>query len=57
MNIHKNARLTPLRREEMAQAVIAGGLSQAEAARRCGVSAKIVVRRVERFRIEGRAPG
>jgi hypothetical protein len=25
MNIHKNARLTPLRREEMAQAMIEGG--------------------------------
>ena len=32
MNIHKNARLTPLRREEMALAVIEGGLSQAQAA-------------------------
>lgn len=55
MNIHKNARLTPLRREEMAQAVIARRLSQAHAARRYGVSAKIVARWVERFRIEGRA--
>jgi hypothetical protein len=26
MNIHKNARLTPLRREEMSLAVIEGGL-------------------------------
>lgn len=33
MNIHKNARLTPLRREEMALAVIEGHLSQAQAAR------------------------
>ena len=33
MNIHKNARLTPLRREEMALAVIEGGLSKAHAAR------------------------
>jgi hypothetical protein len=32
MNIHKNARLTPLRREEMALAVIEGGVSQAQAA-------------------------
>lgn len=54
MNIHKNARLTPLRREEMAQAVVEGGLSKAHAARAYGVSAKIVARWVERFRAEGR---
>ena len=41
MNIHKNARLTPLRREEMAVAVIAG-LPVVEAARMYGISAKIV---------------
>ena len=40
MNIHKNARLTPLRREEMALAVIEGGFSKAHAARRYGVSAE-----------------
>src|SRR5690606_15738662 len=55
MNIHKNARLTPLRREEMALAVIEGGLSQAHAARTYGVSAKIVARWVERYKAEGRA--
>ena len=33
MNIHKNARLTPIRREEMARLVIAGRLSKAQAAR------------------------
>ena len=33
MNLHKNARLTPLRREEMALSVICGRLSQARAAR------------------------
>lgn len=54
MNIHKNARLTPLRREEMALSVIEGRLSQALAARACGVSAKIVARWVERFRADGR---
>ena len=32
MNIHKNARLTPVRREEMALAVIDGRLSRAQAA-------------------------
>ncbi len=48
MNIHKNARLTPLRREEMALSVIEGALSKAHAARVYGVSAKIVARWVER---------
>ncbi|MGE6786172.1 IS481 family transposase [Ensifer adhaerens] len=55
MNIHKNARLTPLRREEMAQLVIAGRLSKAQAARTYGVTVKIVGRWVERFRREGPA--
>ena len=55
MNIHKNARLTPLRREEMALAVIEGGLSKAHAALMHGVSPKIVARWVERYRAEGRA--
>ncbi|MER8371051.1 IS481 family transposase, partial [Mesorhizobium sp. M1378] len=55
MNIHKNARLTPLRREEMALAVIEGGFSKAHAARAYGVSAKIVARWVERYKAEGRA--
>jgi len=55
MNIHKNARLTPLRREEMALSVIEGRLSKAQAARTYGVSAKIVARWVERFKAEGRA--
>ncbi|MER8428710.1 IS481 family transposase, partial [Mesorhizobium sp. M1403] len=54
MNIHKNARLTPLRREEMALSVIEGRLSQAHAARVYGVSAKIVARWVERYKAEGR---
>lgn len=55
MNIHKNARLTPLRREEMAFAVLSAGLSKARAARRFGVCVKIVTRWTERFRAEGRA--
>ena len=55
MNIHKNARLTPLRREAMALSVIEGALSQAQAARTYGVSAKVVARWVERFKVEGRA--
>ncbi|TGS81038.1 IS481 family transposase, partial [Mesorhizobium sp. M3A.F.Ca.ET.175.01.1.1] len=56
MNIHKNARLTPLRREEMALSVIEGAFSKAHAARVYGVSAKIVARWVERYKSEGR-PG
>jgi len=36
MNIHKNARLTPLRREEMARAVL-DGLAVTQAAFRYGV--------------------
>ena len=55
MNIHKNARLTPSRREEMAVAVLGGRLTKAEAASRYGVSAKIVSRWTDRFRISGRS--
>ena len=55
MNIHKNARLTPVRREEMAMSVVAGRLSKAQAVRVYGVSAKIVTRWVERYMDEGRA--
>ncbi|MGO7972547.1 IS481 family transposase [Rhizobium ruizarguesonis] len=55
MNIHKNARLTPLRREEMALAVAKGQVSKAQASRLYGVSSKIVSRWVERFRAQGRA--
>ena len=53
MNIHKNARLTPLRREEMARRVVAGQLTQAQAAVHYGVSAKIVARWVRRFKQDG----
>jgi transposase InsO family protein len=55
MNIHKNARLTPRRREEMALSIIEGGLSKAHAARSYGVSGKIVARWLERFKAEGHA--
>ena len=55
MNIHKNARLTPLRREEMALSVIEGRLSRADAAATYGVSIKIVTRWVERYKAEGHA--
>ena len=55
MNIHENARLTPLRRGELARAVIAGRLSKADAAREFGVCAKIVTRWVERYKLSGQA--
>ena len=54
MNIHKNARLTPIRREEMARSVISGRVSKAQAARDYGVSPKIVSRWTGRFLAEGR---
>ncbi|MEI6099543.1 MAG: leucine zipper domain-containing protein, partial [Alphaproteobacteria bacterium] len=54
MNMHQNARLTPVRREEMALAVICGQLSKAQAARVFGVSVKILSRWTERFRADGR---
>jgi transposase InsO family protein len=50
MNIHKNARLTPLRREEMARDVVEGRLSKAQAALKYAVTSKIVARWVERLR-------
>lgn len=53
MSIHKNARLTPLRREEMARDVVEGRVSKAHAARIYGVTAKVVARWVGRFLAEG----
>ena len=50
MKIHKNARLTPLRREEMARSVLAGEMSRPEAARSFGVAPKTVSKWVGRFR-------
>lgn len=55
MNIHKNARLTPKRREEMALSVIECRLSLSEAARAFGVTAKVVRRWENRYRLHGRA--
>jgi transposase InsO family protein len=56
MDTHKNARLTPRGREDMARAVVDRGLSKAEAARHFNTSWKTVDKWVERFRqlgIEG----
>ena len=55
MKIHKNARLTPLRREEMARRVIAGEMSRPEAATSFGVAPKTVSKWVGRFRDFGPA--
>jgi transposase len=52
MHTHKNARLTPLHRAEMAQAVVEGRLTKAAAARLYKISVKIVVRWVERYKID-----
>ncbi len=43
MSIHKNARLIPLRREEMALAVTVGQLSRAQAARVYCVSPELPI--------------
>ncbi len=53
MNIHKNARLTPLRRAEMARLITRGQLSKSQAALQFRVSAKTVSRWVERYQAGG----
>ena len=55
MKIHKNARLTPLRREEMARGVLAGEMNRREAAASFGVTANTVSKWVEHFRDFGPA--
>jgi transposase len=49
MNIHKNARLTFIRRVEMVEDVLKGGLPAAQAAQLYGVSAATVREWVGRF--------
>ncbi len=53
MDVHENARLTPKGREDMVRAVVDGGLSKAEAARKFNATPKTVAKWVERFRAEG----
>lgn len=53
MDSHKNARLTPKGREAMVRAVVDGGLTKAEAARRYNTTPKTVAKWVERFRRQG----
>jgi transposase InsO family protein len=53
MNIHKNARLTLIGREQMVRAVVESGLAQAAAARQFHTTAKTVGKWVNRFQEEG----
>jgi transposase InsO family protein len=53
MNIHKNARLTPRGRVELARLVVEGGQSVAAVARAFHVCAKTARKWAERFRQEG----
>jgi transposase InsO family protein len=55
VDIHQNARLTPIRRGEMAESVISGAMTIAEAAREYRVCGKTARKWVERFQAEGRA--
>jgi len=52
MNMHKNARLTPLGRERLV-GLIEGGLSLVRAAAICGISAKTASKWYRRFKAEG----
>ncbi|WP_184262944.1 IS481 family transposase, partial [Rhodopseudomonas rhenobacensis] len=54
MNIHKNARLTPIGRERLVQAVLSGQTPKA-AAQAAGVCPRTVRKWVARFKAEGRA--
>jgi transposase len=54
MNIHKNARLTPIGRERLVQAVLSGQTPQA-AARAAGVCPRTAHKWMARFKAEGRA--
>ena len=54
MNIHKNARLTPVGRERLARAVLSGQTPEA-AARAAGVCPRTARKWVARFKAEGRA--
>ncbi len=55
MNIHKNARLAPSRRVEMARDVLNGRLTKAQASRAYGVCAKTVTKWVKRYEQFGQA--
>jgi len=55
MNVHKNARLTPLGRERVVKQVLEGVLRPAEASASAGVSGRTLYKWLSRFRSEGRA--
>ena len=55
MDIHKNARLTPILREELAGKVLCQGLTLNSAAAEFKVSAKTAAKWVRRFQHQGRA--
>ena len=52
MNIHKNARLTPLGREHLVAAMVSGRTPEA-AARAAGVSPRTAYKWLARFKAEG----
>src|SRR2546428_11410360 len=52
MDTHKNARLTPKGREEMARAVVDRGMTKAAAARQVNTTPKTVGKWVDRFLAE-----
>jgi transposase len=54
MNIHKNARLTPIGRERLVEAVL-GGQTPKAAARAAGVCQKTAHKWIKRFKAEGLA--
>jgi len=55
MNIHHNARLTPLGRERMVRAIVEGGQTPQAAARAAGVCPRTARKWVDRFKAEGLA--
>ena len=55
MDIHKNARLTPIGRERMVRAILEGGQTPQAAARAAGVCPRTARKWVDRFEAEGPA--
>ena len=55
MDIHKNARLTPIGRERMVRAILEGGQTPQAAARAAGVCPHTARKWVARFTAEGLA--
>src|SRR5687767_9636444 len=55
MNIHQNARLTPIGRERMVRTIVEGGQTPQAAARAAGVCPRTARKWVDRFKAEGLA--